>query len=236
MIKLKNVRKIHSNGFIALDNINLTIEKNEFVYLVGPSGAGKSSILNLLFRADAPTAGEVYIDNIALNRLTPYQIPYLRRNIGVVFQDYKLLPRRTVFENVAFALRVVHSSRSKIRRQVTQVLELVGLQQKMDQLPSELSGGEQQRICIARAIVNNPPILLADEPTGSLDPDTSWDIMQLLSKINSRNTTVLVATHNKSLVDDIRKRVVALNKGIIIRDQHLGNYDFVASGSPENAY
>lgn len=224
MIRLKNVRKVHPNGFIALDDISLHIGKEEFVYLVGPSGAGKSTLLNMMFRSDLPTEGEIFIDNVCVNRLTDDKIPFLRRNIGFIFQDYKLLPRRTVYENVAFALRVVMFKRSRIRRQVQQVLELVGLEQKMQQLPSELSGGEQQRLCIARAIVNNPPILLADEPTGSLDPETSWDIMKLLSKINSRKTTVVVATHNKSLVDDLRKRVIALEKGKIIRDQHLGMY------------
>ncbi len=227
MIRIKNLKKIHNNGFVALDGINLHVEKDEFVYLVGPSGAGKSTLLNMLFRADIPTSGEIFINNFSLNSITLKQIPLLRRSIGVIFQDYKLLPRRTVYENVAFALRVMHFDRSRIKRQVTQVLELVGLQQKMKHLPSELSGGEQQRICIARAIVNNPPILLADEPTGSLDPDTSWEIMQLLSKINARQTTVIVATHNKAIVDDIRKRVVAMEKGRIVRDKRMGMYDDV---------
>ncbi len=227
MIRIKNLKKVHANGFIALDEINLHVEKDEFVYLVGPSGAGKSTLLNMLFRADIPTTGEIYINNFSLNNITIRQIPLLRRSIGVIFQDYKLLPRRTVYENVAFALRVLHVERAHIKRQVTQVLELVGLQQKMNHLPSQLSGGEQQRICIARAIVNNPPILLADEPTGSLDPDTSWEIMQLLSKINSRQTTVIVATHNKAIVDDIRKRVVGMEKGRIVRDRQLGMYDDV---------
>ena len=227
MIRIKNLRKVHNNGFVALDGINLQIEKDEFVYLVGPSGAGKSTLLNMIFRSDIPTSGDIYINNFAINNMPPKQIPLLRRSIGFIFQDYKLLPKRTVYENVAFALRVMHFDRSRIRRQVTQVLELVGLQQKMKHLPSELSGGEQQRICLARAIVNNPPILLADEPTGSLDPDTSWEIMQLLSKINARQTTVIVATHNKSIVDDIRKRVVALEKGRVVRDKRLGLYDEV---------
>ncbi|NBV83660.1 cell division ATP-binding protein FtsE [bacterium] len=225
MIRVKNIRKVYPNGFVALDGIDLHISRNEFVYLVGQSGAGKSTLLNMLYKAETPTSGDIYIDNISLGSLSPKQIPYLRRSIGVIFQDYKLLPRRTVYENVAFALRVMHFSRSRIRRQVTQVLELVGLQQKMHHYPSELSGGEQQRICIARAIVNNPPVLLADEPTGSLDPDTSWEIMQLLSKINARQTTVIVATHNKAIVDDIRKRVVAVENGRIIRDEQLGLYN-----------
>ena len=227
MIQIKNLKKVHSNGFVALDGVTLSIEKDEFVYLVGPSGAGKSTILNMLFRADIPTSGEVYINNFSLNAITVNQVPILRRSIGMIFQDYKLLPKRTVYENVAFALRVMHVEKNRIKKQVSQVLELVGLQNKATHLPSELSGGEQQRICIARAIVNNPPILLADEPTGSLDPDTSWEIMQLLSKINSRHTTVIVATHNKGIVDDIRKRVVALEKGRIVRDKRLGMYSDV---------
>ena len=224
MIRLKNVSKIFPNGFAALEDITLHIGRGEFVYLVGPSGAGKSSLLNMVFRSEVPTSGEIYIDNFPLNSIKKGQIPYFRRSIGMIFQDYKLLPRRTVYENIAFALRVMHYSRSRIRRQVTQVLELVGLAEKLNHYPSELSGGEQQRICIARAIVNNPPILLADEPTGNLDPDTSWEIMQLLSKINARQTTVVVATHNKSIVDDIRKRVVALENGKIVRDKQLGQY------------
>jgi len=227
MIRIKNLRKIHKNGFVALDGINLHVQKDEFVYLVGTSGAGKSSLLNMLFRSELPTSGEIYINNFSLSNISIQQVPLLRRSIGMIFQDYKLLPKRTVYENVAFALRVMHVNRAHIKRQVTQVLELVGLQQKAASLPNELSGGEQQRICIARAIVNNPPILLADEPTGSLDPDTSWEIMQLLSKINSRQTTVIVATHNKSIVDDIRKRVVALEKGRIVRDHQFGMYDNV---------
>ncbi len=225
MIKIKRLGKKYPNGLIALEDINLTIQNNEFVYLVGASGAGKSTLLRMIFRAEYPSSGEIFIDNFNLSKINESQVPILRRSIGVVFQDFKLLPKRTVYENVAFALRFLNYSRNRIRKQVGQVLELVGLHEKMNQYPSQLSGGEQQRICIARAIVNNPPILLADEPTGSLDPDTSWEIMQLLSKINSRKTTVVVATHNKGIVDDIRKRVVALEKGRIVRDEQLGAYD-----------
>lgn len=224
MIQIKALTKIYPNGFKALDSVDLYIGKEEFVYLVGPSGAGKSTLLNMIFRAEKPTSGEIIIDNFSLSQISDKQIPYLRRNIGVVFQDYKLLPKRTVYENVAFALWVMHYSRSRIRRQVVQVLELVGLHQKMDQFPEELSGGEQQRICIARAIVNGPPILLADEPTGNLDPYTSWEIMQLLAKINARKTSVIVATHDKDIVDNMRKRVVAMDAGKIVRDQQLGVY------------
>lgn len=225
MIRIKSVSKLFSNGVVALDNISLRIEKNEFVYLVGASGAGKSTLLNMIYKADFPTSGEIYIDNFLLSKLKPKDVPFLRRNVGVIFQDFKLLPLRTVFENVSFALRFLNYSRSRIKRQAMQVLELVGLQHKMHHLCSELSGGEQQRICIARAIVNNPPILLADEPTGSLDPDTSWEIMQLLSKVNARNTTVLLATHNQTIVNGLRKRVVALDSGRVIRDQAQGGYD-----------
>lgn len=225
MIRIERLKKVYANGFVALDDISLHIGKEEFAYLVGPSGAGKSTLLKMLFRSEKPSYGNIYIDNVAINQLAPDQIPYLRRNVGVVFQDFKLLPRRTVFENVAFALRVMHHPRAKIRKQVSQVLELVGLQEKTKQFPSELSGGEQQRICIARAIVNNPPILLADEPTGSLDPDTSWEIMQLLSKINARRTTVIVATHDKRIVNDIRKRVIVLEHGKIVKDNQFGLYE-----------
>ncbi|MFT5170663.1 MAG: cell division transport system ATP-binding protein [Candidatus Marinamargulisbacteria bacterium] len=225
MIRLKKINKIWTNGCSGLSDINLHVAKDEFAYLVGPSGAGKSTILRMIHRAEIPSSGDIYIDNFCINSMRDKQVPLLRRSIGVVFQDFKLLQKRTVFENVAFALQFLNFSRSKIRRQVSQVLELVGLHQKMNHWPGELSGGEQQRICIARAIVNNPPILLADEPTGSLDPDTSWEIMQLLSKINARQTTIVVATHNKGIVDDIRKRVIALENGKIIRDQQLGYYD-----------
>ncbi|MFC1770495.1 cell division ATP-binding protein FtsE, partial [Candidatus Margulisiibacteriota bacterium] len=192
MIRIINLSKVYPNGFAALEEINLQIDRNEFVYLVGPSGAGKSTLLKMIFRAERPSLGDIHIDNFSLNKIAHSQIPFLRRNMGIIFQDFKLLPRRNVYENIAFALRVMNYPRSKIKKQVHQVLELVGLHQKMNYMPKELSGGEQQRICIARAIVNNPPILLADEPTGSLDPDTSWEIMQLLSKINSRSTTVIV--------------------------------------------
>jgi cell division transport system ATP-binding protein len=224
MIKLQNVTKIFPNGHKALSNINLNIGEEEFVFLVGPSGAGKSSIIKVLFREDLPSAGNVYIDNINLSKLKDRQVPYLRRNIGVIFQDYKLLQRRTVYENVAFALEVMGRKRVQIRRQVGQVLDLVGLIKKQKNYPGELSGGEQQRLCIARAIVNNPTILLADEPTGNLDPHTTWEIMQLLQKINKRKTTVLVATHDKQIVDMMKKRVVAIENGIIVRDQQLGMY------------
>ena len=224
MIELINVSKTYPNGIDVLFNVSLSIGKEEFVFMVGPSGAGKTTLLKMLYRDEVPSSGKVIVDKINVADLAPSQVPFLRRNMGVVFQDYKLLAKRTVFENVAFALRVTGAPRSTIRRKVMQVLELVGMLRRANAFPEELSGGEKQRACIARAIVNNPPILLADEPTGNLDPTTSWDIIQLLEKINKRNTTVMVATHNKSIVDDMKRRVVAIENGRIVRDQLLGGY------------
>ncbi len=227
MILLKGITKLYPNGVEALSGIDLSIGKEEFVFIVGPTGSGKTTLLKMLYKEESPTQGSVIVDRLNLSEMKNEQVPYLRRNIGVVFQDYKLLPQRTVYENVAFALQVMGASRTYIRRQVTQVLDLVGLMKKAASFPAELSGGEQQRVCIARAIVNNPPLLIADEPTGNLDPATSWEIIHLLDKINKRNTTVLVATHNKSIVDGMRKRVIALESGKIIRDQQLGVYSNV---------
>jgi cell division transport system ATP-binding protein len=224
MIELTNVSKSYPSGIDALYNISLHVGKEEFVFLVGPSGAGKTTLLKLLYREDLPSAGKVVVDRVNVVELDPGQVPYLRRNIGVVFQDFKLLPKRTIYENVAFALRVTGAPRSTIRRKAMQALELVGMLRRVNAFPDELSGGEKQRVCIARAIVNNPPILLADEPTGNLDPSTSWDILQLLDKVNKRNTTVLIATHNKSIVDEMKRRVVELEGGRLVRDQQLGSY------------
>lgn len=227
MIVLRNVSKVYPKGVEALSNVDLCIGKEEFVFIVGPTGSGKSTLLKLLYREEVATGGQVILDRVNLSEMKAPQIPFLRRNIGVVFQDYKLLPNRTIYENVAFALQVMGSSRSFIRRHAGQALDLVGLFKKANCFPGELSGGEQQRACIARAIVNNPPLLLADEPTGNLDPSTSWEIIHLLDKINKRNTTVIVTTHNKSIVDGMRKRVIALESGRIIRDQQLGVYSNV---------
>jgi len=224
MIELKGVSKIFTSGVEALFEVNLHIGKEEFVFIVGPSGAGKTTLMKLLYRDERPSSGSVIVDRVNVTDLTAEQVPYLRRNIGVVFQDYKLLPKRTVYENVAFALQVTGAPRSQIRRRTMQALELVSMLKRASSFPEELSGGEKQRVCIARAIVNNPPILLADEPTGNLDPQTSWEIMELLDKINRRNTTLLVATHNKSIVDNMKRRVVALEGGRVIRDQQLGVY------------
>lgn len=224
MIKLTGVTKVFPNGYRALVDINLHINRGEFVYIVGASGSGKSTLLKCIFCSERPTSGSVYLDNYHLKKLSSTQTAYLRRNMGMIFQDFKLLKHRSVYDNVAFALHILGYSRSDIQRRVNRVLDVVGMQHKQRSYPTELSGGEQQRVCIARAIVNNPPILLADEPTGSLDPDTSWEIIQLLSKINQQQTTVVVATHNKGIVDDLRKRVVALENGVLARDQQLGAY------------
>ena len=224
MIELRKVTKVYPSGVEALADINIHIGKDEFVFFVGPSGSGKTTLLKLLYREELPTYGEVIVDKINVAELCRRDIPYLRRNIGVIFQDYKLLPKRTVQENVAFALWVTGTSRAEIRRKTALVLELVGLVKKANAFPAELSGGEQQRVCIARAIVNNPLLLLADEPTGNLDPATSWEIMELLDKINRRGTTVVVATHEKTNVDRMKKRVVAMEMGRIVRDEQLGSY------------
>ena len=224
MITVKKLTKKYENGHIALNDISFTVDRGEFIYVVGPSGSGKSTLLKCIFRSEIPTSGSIFIDNYSLNNLSSRQVAFLRRNVGMIFQDFKLLKLRNVFDNVAFALHIFGFPRSSIKRKVIQVLELVGLHDKANHFPTELSGGEQQRICIARALVNNPPVLLADEPTGSLDPDTSWEIMQLLSKINQRKTTVVVATHNKGIVDDLRKRVIALEYGSLVKDQQLGVY------------
>ncbi|MGI6129625.1 MAG: cell division ATP-binding protein FtsE [bacterium] len=224
MIEFRRVTKIYGRDTEALKNVSLTINKGEFVFLVGPSGAGKSTFVRLLLREELPTEGQIVVDNVDTGRLRPAQIPFLRRRIGMVFQDFRLLPERTVAENVAFALRVVEAPRREIFRRVPQVLHLVGLAHKSRAKPAELSGGEQQRVALARALVNNPPILIADEPTGNLDPDTAWEIMQLLVEINQRGTTVLVATHAHDIVNRLRRRVVALEAGRLIRDEEKGAY------------
>lgn len=224
MIKIQNVYKLYGDN-VVLNNVSLHIEKSEFVFFVGLNGAGKSTLLKMLYREILPTKGDIFINNVNITKIKPKNIPMLRRGIGVVFQDYKLLKYKTVYENVAFALEVLEKDTKNIRRQVLQVLDLVGLIKKIDSMPQSLSGGEQQKVSIARALVNNPAILLADEPTGNLDPDTSWDVIQLLDKINEqRKTTVIVATHDKNIVDSMRKRVVEINMGKIVRDQHLGVY------------
>ena len=218
MIKLKNVSKIYSYGARALFNINLEIAKGEFVFLVGPSGAGKSTLIKLLYREETATRGQVFLDNINLVRMKDHQIPVVRRNIGVVFQDFKLLPNKTVFENVAFALQVIAKDKKEIKENTMSTLELVGLSSKANSFPLELSGGEQQRVCVARALVNHPSLLVADEPTGNLDMDTAWGIMELLSKVNKYGTTVVMATHALYIVEQMNKRVVRVEGGKITED------------------
>ncbi len=212
----------------ALEDISLEVYAGEFLFLVGHSGSGKSTFIKTITREVKPTSGSVYIANEELSSMRDWRVPYLRRNIGCVFQDFKLLPNKTVFENVAFALEVIGKSRHVIKTQVPEVLRLVGLQDKMNKMPDQLSGGEQQRVSIARAIVNRPPMLICDEPTGNLDPQTSRGIMDLLERINRTGTTVLVATHDREMVDNMRRRVIALDKGHLTRDQDRGVYGFDA--------
>ena len=224
MIRLDDVTKTYKNTTVALRECSVDISKGEFVFLVGPSGSGKSTFLRLLTKEETPDNGHIWVAGKDINELAPWKVPFLRRNIGCVFQDFKLLPNKTVYENVAFALEVIGVSRSVVRNQVPQMLDLVGLGKKMDNLPHELSGGEQQRVCIARAFVNRPLILLADEPTGNLDPETSNDIMDLLERINRTGTTVLMATHDHHIVDSMRQRVVELSLGRLVRDEQRGVY------------
>jgi cell division transport system ATP-binding protein len=224
MISLRNVSLIYPNGVRALDNVNLEIAKGEFVFLVGHSGTGKSSLLRLLYREAKATAGEIILDGIRVERLRRARVPALRRHLGVVFQDFKLLIDKTVWENVAFALQVTGTHTRDIMRQVPRVLDLVGLSHKSRMYPGELSGGEQQRTAIARALVNNPKILLCDEPTGNLDPSNTSEIMELLLRINLKGTTVVVATHNQAVVDRMRRRVVRLEDGRIVTDEERGYY------------
>ncbi len=224
MIVFDNVTKIYEPGVAALRDIGFAIEKGEFVFLVGPSGSGKSTVIRLLLKEIEPTSGRVLVSGRDLGRLSRSNVPMLRRNLGCVFQDFKLLPNRTAAENVAYALKVQGESRSAIRRKVPEVLTLVGLADKMGSYPDELSGGEQQRVSIARAVVNRPPLLICDEPTGNLDPDTSVGIMQLLYRINRAGTTVLMATHDREMVDKMRRRVIALEDGALMRDERRGGY------------
>ncbi len=226
MIEMKGVNKVYQKGVQALANINLKIEKGEFVFLVGPSGAGKSTFIKLLLKEEEPTEGQINIDSQDITNLSRRKVPYLRRNIGVIFQDFRLLPNKTVFENVAFAMQIIEASSKDIRRQVPMVLGMVGLSDRASQYPHQLSGGERQRVSIARAIVNNPSILIADEPTGNLDPETAWEIMKVLRQINRRGTTVLMATHAKEIVDVMQQRVIALERGKIVRDQQRGAYGY----------
>jgi len=225
MIEFINVKKVYPNDIVALNNVNVKINKGEFVFLVGQSGSGKSTFLKLILKEEDPTEGTIFVNGYEVSGMKRRDIPYLRRSIGVVFQDFRLLPDKTVYENVAFAMRITEALPKEIRRQVPMALGLVGLSRKANAFPNQLSGGEQQRVAVARAIVNNPSILIADEPTGNLDPETAWEIMKLLVDINNRGTTVVVATHEKNIVDSLKKRVICIDKGTIIRDQQKGTYE-----------
>ena len=214
MIRMKNVSKIYGNGALALDHVNIEIGKGEFIFVVGVSGAGKSTFIKMLFREELPTEGELFVNGHDVVHMNVKDVPYLRRGLGVIFQDYRLLSDKTVYENVAFAMRVIA------------VLDVVGLRDKYRNFPSQLSGGEQQRVAIARAIVNDPAILIADEPTGNLDPETSWDIMDIFKRINAAGTTIVMATHDKGIVDTMQRRVVAIEGGHIVRDEMRGGYGY----------
>jgi len=228
MIEMYGVSKVYPGGTYALQDINVKISRGEFVFIVGASGAGKSTFIKLMFREEIPTRGQIFFNGKNITRLKPREVPFLRRRMGIVFQDFRLLPEKTVYENVAFAMEVVEASPRDIKKRVPQVLESVGLAHKANSKPSELSGGEQQRVALARALVNTPDVLIADEPTGNLDPDTSWEIMELLSEFNKKGTTVVVATHARELVDSMKKRVLQLDKGRLVRDEERGLYSHEA--------
>lgn len=225
---MKDVFKKYPNGVMAVNGINVKIDQGEFVYVVGPSGAGKSTFIKMMYREEKPTKGSIIINGMDLAKLKEKKVPLLRRNIGVVFQDFKLLPRLSVYENVAFALEVIEENPKNIKKRVMDVLDLVRLKHKARHLPDELSGGEQQRVSIARSIVNSPGALIADEPTGNLDPETSWEIMNIFEEINFRGTTIVMATHNREIVNTIKKRVIAVEGGKIARDEVRGDYGYEA--------
>lgn len=226
MILLSNVTKVYPNGSTALDDVSFFIERGEFVFIVGPSGSGKSTLIKLLMHEEVATEGQVIINNKDIGKLKRREIPYLRRSMGVVFQDFRLLSNKTVYENVAFAMDIIGASRKEIRKQVPNVLSLVGLSHKAKSYPGELSGGEQQRVALARALVNNPAFLIADEPTGNLNPKVAMEIMELLDNINKRGTTIIMATHAKDIVDTMKKRVIAIEDGKIVRDESRGGYGY----------
>lgn len=226
MIFMEEVYKTYPNGVSALNGISVDIKQGEFVYIVGHSGAGKSTFIKLIYREEKPSKGNIVINEMELNKIKEKKVPYLRREIGVVFQDFRLLPKLTVYENIAYALEVIEESPRTIRKRVMEVLEEVGLKNKARFLPAELSGGEQQRVSIARAIVNRPRIVIADEPTGNLDPETSWEIMRTFEDINEKGTTIIMATHSKEIVNTFKKRVIAIEDGVIVRDEQRGEYGY----------
>lgn len=226
MLEMKHVGKVYSGGAVGLDDVSVHIKPGEFVFLVGPSGAGKSTFIRLISREIEPTSGQVLVDGVDVMKLKRGDIPYLRRQLGIVFQDYRLLNDRTAYDNVAFAMQVIEAPSFKIRRRVNEVLKLVGLEERAHNYPGEMSGGEQQRVAIARAIVNDPLLVIADEPTGNLDPETSMEIMNLFSRINHNGTTIIMATHDKTMVDYMQKRVIAIEDGRIVRDDQKGVYGY----------
>ena len=228
MIHMKDVSKVYENGTVALDHVNVDIKKGEFVFVVGASGAGKSTFIKMLLREELPTSGDIVVNGFDIVHMKHEAVPYLRRGLGVIFQDYRLLPDKTVFENVAFAMQVIEAPRRLMQRSVNAVLDIVGLREKYKDFPSQLSGGEQQRVAIARAIVNDPSIVIADEPTGNLDPDTSWGIMDIFQRINQSGTTIVMATHDKTIVDTMQRRVIAIENGSIVRDEAQGVYGYEA--------
>lgn len=223
---MKDVSKKYGNGTTALRSVSINVEPGEFAYIVGPSGAGKSTFIKLLYREEKLDKGSLKVGTFNLAKIKKKDIPMLRRSVGVVFQDYKLLPKKTVFENIAYAMEVIGEKPRAIKKRVMEVLDLVGLKHKIRSFPNELSGGEQQRIAIARAIVNNPKVLIADEPTGNLDPENSWEIMNLLERINLQGTTILMATHNSQIVNTLRHRVIAIEDGRVVRDEVEGEYGY----------
>ena len=226
MIELKDVYKTYPNGVLAVNGISIKIRQGEFVYVVGPSGAGKSTFIKMMYREEKPSKGAILINGMDLAKIKNSKVPLLRRGIGVVFQDYKLLPTLTVYENIAFALEVIEENPKTIKKRVMEVLDLVKLKHKARFLPTELSGGEQQRVSIARSIVNNPKVVIADEPTGNLDPETTWEIMEIFKEINDRGTTIVMATHNKDIVNNLKRRVIAIEGGKVVRDQARGVYGY----------
>ena len=225
MVEFINVKKTYPNGTVALRGVDIFIGRGEFVFVVGLSGAGKTTMVKLLLKEEDVTEGAVILNGSRLSEVGPRETPFLRRNVGIVFQDFKLLQRKTVYENIAFAMEITAASPRDIRRRVPAALMMVGLTRKADMYPSELSGGEQQRVALARALINDPPVLIADEPTGNLDPGTSMDIMNLLDEVNKNGTTVIVATHERTLVDSMRKRVIEIQDGAVVRDQPRGLYE-----------
>lgn len=223
---MQNVYKTYPNGVKAINGISIKINQGEFAYIVGPSGAGKSTFIKMMYREEKPSTGDIIVNGSNVAKIKSHKVPIFRRNIGVVFQDFKLLPKLTVYENVAFALEVIEQHPEEIKKRVMEVLDLVKLKNKMRAFPDELSGGEQQRVSIARSIVNKPKVVIADEPTGNLDPETSWEIMNIFEEINKSGTTILMATHNREIVNAIRKRVIAIENGKVVRDEVRGDYGY----------